>query len=189
MRSKVRHPVFARLYGRFSPMGERTGVGEHRDEMLAGLSGDVVEVGAGNGLNFAHYPAGVRHVTAFEPEPYLRQLALQAAAASPVPVDVLEGTADRIPSGDGVFDAAVSSLVLCSVADVGAALAELHRVLRSGGELRFYEHVRAADPGRARLQDRIDPIWSRMFGGCHPNRDTEASIVAAVFHSAGLPLT
>ena len=175
------HPVFARLYGRFSPLGEKSGVGEHRDELLAGLSGHVVEVGAGNGLNFGHYPPEVARVTAFEPEPHLRRLAEGAARRSAVSVEVRHGTAERIAVPDGTFDAAVVSLVLCSVPDPSAALAELRRVLRPGGELRFYEHVRAADPKRARLQDRVDPLWSRLFGGCHPNRQTEAAIGGAGF--------
>ena len=94
---------------------EHAGAAEHRDELLAGLNGRVIEVGAGNGLNFRHYPAAVTEVVALEPEPYLRQRAEQATAAAPVPVTVVAGVADALPADDAVFDAGVASLVLCSV--------------------------------------------------------------------------
>jgi ubiquinone/menaquinone biosynthesis C-methylase UbiE len=97
-------------------------------------------------------------------------------------VTVLDGTAVDLPAQNGEFAAAVASLVLCTVPDQAAALAEARRVLRPGGELRFYEHVRSADPRRARWQDRLaHRIWPAVGGGCHPNRDTEAAIAAAGF--------
>src|SRR3954469_22435285 len=110
------HPIFARLYTWLSRGAESSGAAEHRDETLAGLSGRVIEVGAGNGLNFAHYPPGVTEVVAVEPEPYLRAQAEAAAAAAATPVTVLDGVADALPAEDGSFDAAVASLVLCTVA-------------------------------------------------------------------------
>jgi ubiquinone/menaquinone biosynthesis C-methylase UbiE len=178
----VRNPLFARLYTWLSRGAERAGAAEHRDETLAGLRGRVVEIGAGNGLNFTHYPAEVEEVVAVEPEPYLQARAREAAAAAPVKVTVVDGTADHLPGADGEFDAAVASLVLCTVPDQSRALAEVRRVLRPGGELRFYEHVRAPDRGRARWQDRLARrLWPALGGGCHPNRDTEAAIVAAGF--------
>ncbi|MDQ6916180.1 MAG: class I SAM-dependent methyltransferase, partial [Actinomycetota bacterium] len=168
---EVRNPLFARLYTWLSRGAERAGAAEHRDRNLADLSGRVVEIGAGNGLNFAHYPAEVDEVVAVEPEPYLRARAREAAAGAPVKVTVVDGTADRLPGEDGEFDAAVASLVLCTVPEPGSALAEARRVLRPGGELRFYEHVRAPDPRRARWQDRLARrIWPACGGGCHPNR-------------------
>jgi ubiquinone/menaquinone biosynthesis C-methylase UbiE len=180
--AEVRNPLFARLYTLLSRGAESAGAAEHRDRNLAGLRGRVVEIGAGNGLNFDHYPAEVDEVVAVEPEPYLRAKAVEAAAGAPVRVTVVDGTADRLPAGDGEFDAAVASLVLCTVPDPARALAEAHRVLQPGGELRFYEHVRARDPRRARWQDRLAKrIWPACGGGCHPNRDTEAAIVAAGF--------
>jgi ubiquinone/menaquinone biosynthesis C-methylase UbiE len=181
--TEVRHPLFARLYARLSPGVERKGGAEHRAELLAGVAGRVVEVGAGNGLNFAHYPAAVTEVVAVEPEPYLRERAAEAAAAAPVPVRVVEGVADALPARDGEFDAAVASLVLCSVPDQAAALAEIRRVLRPGGELRFYEHVVSDRPRTARLQRRADDwgLWPRLSGGCHASRDTTAAIEAAGF--------
>lgn len=175
------HPVFARCYHFLSPVLERAGTSAHREELLEGLRGDVVELGAGNGLNFAHYPNGVRTVLAIEPDPFLRTKAEQAASRASVPITVREGKAERLPIPDAQVHAAVASLVLCSVPHVAQALAELFRVLRPGGELRFYEHVRAEDPSVARRQDRVDAIWPVLAGGCHPNRDTVAEITAAGF--------
>jgi ubiquinone/menaquinone biosynthesis C-methylase UbiE len=175
------HPRFARMYERISLQAEERGTAEHRDRALAGLSGRVIEVGAGNGLNFGHYPKTVAEVVAVEPEDRLRALAEQAAARATVPVRVVAGHADALPAEDGSFDAAVASLVLCSVPDVAGALAEIRRVLRSDGELRFFEHVRSDKPWFGLLQDVITPLWSRTGAGCHPNRDTTAAIRAAGF--------
>jgi SAM-dependent methyltransferase len=176
----VRHPLFARAYARAAPRMDELGVAAHRRELLEGVCGRVVELGAGTGASFAHYPAGVGEVVAVEPEPYLRALAMEAAADAPVPVTVVAATAEALPFDDGAFDAAVASLVLCSVRDPDAALAELHRVLRAGGELRFYEHVRGA--GRlARVQRALDVAWPRVAGGCHLARDTPAAIARAGF--------
>ena len=180
-RRGARHPVFARLYGRIAAAGEESGRAGHRAEMLAGLAGNVIEAGAGNGLNFAHYPSAVTEVLAVEPEPHLRRLAAHAAASAPVPVRIIDGTAGLLPAGDAQFDGAVCSGVLCSVPDLQQALTELRRVLRPAGQLRFYEHVRSADPRRARMQDRADGIWAALNGGCHPNRDTEAAITTQGF--------
>jgi len=178
--ASVHHPIFARLFawGASNAPAEQT---EHRRRLLEGLSGRVIEVGAGNGLNFPHYPGEVSEVVAVEPEPYLREKASQAAATAPVQVTVIDGLADSLPAGAGEFDAAVASLVLCSVPDQATALAELRRVLRPGGELRFYEHVLSQDPKAARGQHRTDRLWPRFSGGCHPNRDTPGSIEAAGF--------
>src|SRR3954471_21395108 len=121
--------------------------------MLAGLSGRVVEIGAGNGANFAHYPAAVTEVVAVEPEPFLREGAQRAAAGTPVRISVVDALGDQLPFEDASFDAAVACLVLCSVPDQARVLAELHRVVEPGGELRFYEHVHAhSQPGRAMLE-------------------------------------
>jgi SAM-dependent methyltransferase len=178
----VRHPLFARLYAHVITRNEPDEVGAHRDELLAGLSGRVIEIGAGAGPNFARYPAGVTEVVAVEPEPYLRERAAAAAAAAPVPVTVVDGLADALPAADGSFDAAVACLMLCSVPDQARALAELRRVLRPGGELRFYEHVRASSPRTVRVQQLVDrTFWPHVFGGCHTSRDTVAAIEAAGF--------
>ncbi|WP_330177016.1 class I SAM-dependent methyltransferase [Streptomyces sp. NBC_01498] len=178
----VRHPLFARVYARMSVAADRGGVAAHRAELLAGLSGRVVEIGAGNGLNFARYPAAVTDVVAVEPERSLRRLAVGAAARAPVPVDVRPGTAEALPVEDQGFDAAVVSLVLCTVRDVPKALAEIRRVLRPGGELRFFEHGPAPEPGMARVQRVLDrTVWPALFGGCHTSRDTLAALGGAGF--------
>jgi ubiquinone/menaquinone biosynthesis C-methylase UbiE len=176
------HPLFARVYERFSVREEGRGQAENRDRVLAGLEGRVVEVGAGNGLNFAHYPVGVTEVVAVEPEPFLRERAAERAATAPVPVRVVHGTAEALPLADGSVDAVVVSLVLCSVADQGVALAEARRVLRPGGELRFYEHVISHRPAKAAFQRVFTAtVWKRIAAGCHMDRDTGAAIEAAGF--------
>lgn len=177
----MHHPVFARMYARMAKEFEAKGAAEHRDEALAGLAGRVVEVGAGTGANFGHYPATVTEVVAVEPEPYLREIAERAAVSAPVPVTVLDGVADRLPLDDASCDAGVASLVLCTVDDPAAALAELRRVICPGGELRFFEHVRAATPGFARFQRIVDVAWPHLGGGCHASRDTVDAIEAAGF--------
>jgi len=179
--SSISHPLFARYYARSSLAMERS-IGRHRKTLLAGLSGQVVEVGAGNGLNFAHYPQTVSHVIAVEPEPLLRTIAQRNAAAAPVRVTVLDGVADHLPAADADCDAVVTSLVLCTVPDVPAALAEVTRVLKPGGQLRFLEHVRSTRPVGARVQRILDAtVWPRLGGGCHCARDTAAAIRAAGF--------
>jgi ubiquinone/menaquinone biosynthesis C-methylase UbiE len=169
------------MYVRISAESERRGTAEHRDRVLAGLTGRVIEVGAGNGVNFAHYPDTVSEIVAVEPENRLRSMAEQAAAKVSVPVRVVAGHAGALPAEDATFDAAVASLVLCSVSDVPAALAEIRRVLKPGGELRFFEHVRATNRLFGLLQDALTPVWSRVGGGCHLNRDTAEAIRAAGF--------
>jgi ubiquinone/menaquinone biosynthesis C-methylase UbiE len=179
--SAVRHPIFARMFDRLSEREERMGQAEHREAMLRGLSGRVVELGAGNGINFRHYPSSVTQLLAVEPEPYLRERAERAAGAAPVPVSVVDGLGGALPFDADTFDAAVVSLVLCSVPEQDAALSDLFRVIRPGGELRFYEHVRANDRRLVRLQDAVTPVWKLCAGGCHPNRDTGAAIEKAGF--------
>ncbi|WP_327298931.1 MULTISPECIES: class I SAM-dependent methyltransferase [unclassified Streptomyces] len=179
----VHHPLFARFYARFSVNADRTaGVAAHRAELLGGLSGRVIEIGAGNGLNFAHYPATVSEVVALEPERTLRQLAVRSAMRAPVSVDVMPGTAEALPVPDETFDAAVASLVLCTVRDLPQALTEIRRVLRPGGELRFFEHGLGQGPAMAATQRALDrTVWPLLFGGCHTARDTLAAIEAAGF--------
>jgi ubiquinone/menaquinone biosynthesis C-methylase UbiE len=181
MSDEVRHPLFARFFVRLAQRGEEAGMREHRQRLLAGARGRVIEVGAGNGLNFPHYPPEVSEVVAVEPEDYLRARAEEAAERAPVPVSVVDGVADRLPAEDSSFDVGVASLVLCSVPDQAGALAELRRVLKPGGELRFYEHVLATSPRRVRIQNLAARFWPRVGGGCHPNRDTVGAIERAGF--------
>jgi ubiquinone/menaquinone biosynthesis C-methylase UbiE len=175
------HSIFARVYPRLSAAMERTGGAELRDRMLAGLTGRVIEVGAGDGMNFMHYPPGVTSVLAVEPEPYLREIAERRAAQAPVTVKVVEGVAESLPGSEESFDAAVVSLVLCSVGDPRAVLTEVHRVLKPGGELRFLEHVRAQTPVLLGVQRVLGVIWPMLFGGCHLTRDPSTAIRAAGF--------
>lgn len=179
----VHHPVFARYYARMSVAAETTaGLAGIRKELLSGLTGRVIEIGAGNGLNFTHYPPTVSEVVAIEPERTLRQLAIRSALGAGIPVDVMPGTAEALPAEDETFDAAVLSLVLCTVRDVRRSLAEARRVLRPGGELRFFEHVRADDRAMATTQRVLDAtLWPLLTGGCHTSRDALAAIEAAGF--------
>jgi ubiquinone/menaquinone biosynthesis C-methylase UbiE len=165
-----------------SHVAEAKGGSEHRDRLLAGLHGRVIEVGAGNGLNFSHYPSAVTELVAVEPEAFLRARAEGAARSSSVRITIRDGTADALAVPDAAFDAGVASLVLCSVPDQATALAELRRVIRPGGELRFYEHVVSKRPGPARLQRIADrTIRPFLSGGCHAGRDTLAAIERAGF--------
>lgn len=165
-------PIFARIYSRMAKSMESAGVAEHRRRLLAGLVGSVIEIGAGNGLNFPHYPDTVSEVIAVEPEPYLRNRAKLAALYATTQISVVDGDAEHLPLEYTTVDAAVFSLVLCSVTDQSAALMEIQRVLRPGGELRFYEHVLANDERLARIQRLIEPIWTRLAGGCKLTRNT-----------------
>jgi SAM-dependent methyltransferase len=151
-----------------------------RRENLAGLSGRVLEVGAGVGTNFALYPASVEQVVAVEPERRLRARAHAAAATGPVPVVLVGETAEGFSCGEP-FDAVVCSLVLCSVSDPGMVLRRLYSLLRPGGQLRYLEHVASAGV-RGRVQQFADAtLWPRLLGNCHTHRDTERSIVDAGF--------
>ncbi|MGC9221770.1 MAG: class I SAM-dependent methyltransferase [Solirubrobacteraceae bacterium] len=171
------HPIFAHTYAFMSRFG-REGLGRRRAALLAGLSGRVIEVGAGIGDNFEHYPLTVTEVVAVEPEPHLRKLATHAAARAPVAVSVHAGFAEALPFDDASFDVAVTSLVLCSVQSPSLALAELQRVIRPGGELRFFEHVRSHSRVLATLQEVMDRshLWPAVAGGCHCARDTLSDI-------------
>ncbi len=142
----------------------------------------MIELGAGSGANFAHYPASVSEVTAVEPEPYLRERARLAATGAAPDISVEPGDADSLPGDAASFDAGVVALVLFSVPDQQRALAELFRVIRPGGELRFYEHVVSHSPLEARLQRAADAtFWPRIAGGCRLARDTTTAIERAGF--------
>jgi SAM-dependent methyltransferase len=179
---KVEHPFFARLYLRMASSRKASGEDDYRRRLVADLRGRVIEVGAGNGLNFPFYPDTVEQVLAVEPEPLLRQAAVDNAREAPVRVEVVDGVSGRLPADDESFDAGVASLVLCSVPDQDRALAELWRVIRPGGELRFYEHVVAHRRLAAGLQRVADAtFWPLVAGGCHVARDTGAAIERAGF--------
>jgi SAM-dependent methyltransferase len=183
----VRHPIIARLYAAQAEKAEGLGLAHRRRQLLEGLSGRVLEIGAGTGANFAHFPQSVTEIVAIEPEPFRRRRAQQAAAHSPVPVRVVDAPAEQTPFEDEEFDAGVASLVLCSVSDPAAALRELYRIIRPGGELRFNEHVRSASASVARIQSTADRLgWPHLSGGCHLARATEAMISEAGFQITSL---
>jgi ubiquinone/menaquinone biosynthesis C-methylase UbiE len=180
MSGEVDHPLFAR-FAEFVAKREGDEELERRREVLAGLSGRVIEIGSGSGPNFRHYPEAVSELVAVEPEDHLRAKAEEAARESGRPIRVIDALADDLPFEDASFDAAVAVLVLCSVPSQAAALAELRRVVRPGGELRFYEHVVGTSRRLAGLQRALAPGLARVFGGCRTDRDTGAAIEAAGF--------
>jgi len=176
-RPQTGHSLCARLYAKQAGGAESKGMTDQRRRMLDGLAGTVVEIGAGNGLNFRHYPSAVSAVYAFEPDPYLRPLAAEAAADAAVPISVGEAVAEELPLDDASVDNAVASLVLCSVADLDGAVGELHRVVKPGGELRVNEHVISEHPVRGVLQRAADvTVWPIVSGGCHLGRDTRSAL-------------
>jgi len=183
----LRNPFFARLYHHVLRRVEGPGVIRCRQEALQGLTGTVLEVGAGDGANFRHYPDSVQEILAIEPEPYLRRHAMEAAAEAAADVRVVAGDGDHLPAADNTVDAVVYVLVLCSVPDQARALAEVRRVLRPGGQLRVFEHVRAQHRVARRAQQVADAtFWPRCFGGCHVGRDTLGAIAAAGLDTSGV---
>ncbi len=169
---RPRHPLAGRLLPAFLSRADERGAREHRKCLLSCLAGRVIEVGAGHGPNFPWYPRDVTEVVAVEPEPYLRQRARKAAPSGAVPIRVVDGVAERLPFPDRTFDAGVASLLLCSVRDPALALREFARVIRPGGVLAFYEHVRSTDGRLALLQRALDAtLWPLVSGGCHCSRD------------------
>jgi len=178
--------VFSAMYDRMIGKAERSGLGDHRRALLAGASGDVLEIGGGTGANLDYYGDGVRTLTIVEPEkPMLRRLQ-HHIEQSGLQAKALRAPAEDLPFNDASFDVVVSTLVLCTVDDVPRALRELHRVLRPGGKLLFIEHVRSDDEKLARTQDRMLPINVRIGHGCHPNRRTLDSIRDAGFEVTSL---
>lgn len=173
------NPLFARIWT-FMSSRETDWLRDRRRENLEGLSGRVLEVGAGTGSNFGFYPDTVTEVVAVEPESQLRESATAAASAAPVPVTVLASTVEALDVAQP-FDAIVCSLVLCSVDQPEDVLRQLLALLKPGGELRYFEHV--ASPGvRGGLQRLADAtFWPRLFGNCHTHRETEQVITAAGF--------
>jgi SAM-dependent methyltransferase len=183
MTNTVDNPFFARVWTVMA-RHEPEAVKRLRRENLAGLSGRVLEVGAGTGTNFELYPDTVTEVVAVEPERRLAELAKEAAAAAPVPVTVTASTIESLDTGDP-FDAVVCSLVLCSVEDPEHVVRQLHSLLKPGGELRYLEHV-ASSGARERLQKIADAtLWPRIAGNCHTHRHTEQTIVGAGFQVSG----
>jgi ubiquinone/menaquinone biosynthesis C-methylase UbiE len=170
--------AFSALYDSLLKGTEEAGLRDRRREVLSAAKGRTLDIGAGTGANLGLFPKDVDLVMA-EPDPHMLKRLRAKLAESAVEVEVVEAGAERLPFEDDSFDTAVFTLVLCTVPDPKAALAEAARVLKPGGQLLFVEHVRAQDDRSARWQDRLETPW-RLFGdGCHCNRDTVATIEAS----------
>ncbi|HEY8584691.1 MAG TPA: class I SAM-dependent methyltransferase [Capillimicrobium sp.] len=165
----------AALYEPVLSLGERLGMRRRRADLLAGVSGRVLEIGAGTGLNLEHYPAGVELVLT-EPVAGMRDRLAARVAAAGRDAEVVAASADALPFADDAFDVVVSTMVLCTVPDQEAALGEIRRVLRPGGRLVFIEHVRASSRVRAFVQDRLNAPWRVYADGCECNRATVPAI-------------
>jgi len=181
------HRFFAAIYDRMMASTEDAGLREMRADLVARATGRTLELGAGTGLNLGHYGAGVTGLVLTEPDPFMaRRLRERLAADSPAPgaADVVEAPAEELPFEDSTFDTVVSTLCLCTVDEPERVVAEVARVLRPGGRLLYIEHVRSASPGTARWQDRLERPWGWLAGGCHPNRDTAATLAASELEPA-----
>ncbi|HEU4564207.1 MAG TPA: methyltransferase domain-containing protein [Gemmatimonadaceae bacterium] len=172
--------VFPWLYDLVMAAAERRWLAPMRARLVAGLGGRVLEVGAGTGLDFPHYPAAAL-VVATEPDVAMLERARARARQAPARVLVVAADAEALPFRDGAFDAGVVALALCTIPRPQRALEELRRVLRPGVPLRLLEHVRAPDRRAARMQERLTPVWRRLAGGCHLDRDTVAEVARAGF--------
>ncbi|HET9014579.1 MAG TPA: methyltransferase domain-containing protein [Thermomicrobiaceae bacterium] len=179
------HPFIAALYGPVMEPAERGWLGRRRAAVVARARGDVLEIGGGTGANLSLYGPAVRRLVVTEPDAAMRRRLTERAAGLPRAVAVGAARAEALPFPDASFDTLVATLVLCSVDDLGTALGEARRVLRPGGRLLFFEHVRGTG-WRGRLQDAAQPVWSAMVAGCRPNRDSVAGIAAAGFRLAEL---
>jgi ubiquinone/menaquinone biosynthesis C-methylase UbiE len=170
---------FSALYDRLFEATEDAGLRQMRRELVAEASGRVLELGAGTGANVELYPAAVEELVLAEPDPHMTKRLRGKLAEWGSRAEVIEAPAEHLPVDDSSFDTVVVTLVLCTVADPQAALAEIARVLEPGGKLLFIEHVRSEKPGLARWQDRLERPWHFLGDGCHCNRDTVATIVAS----------
>ena len=171
--------AFSALYDRSLKATEDAGLQRMRAELLAGAGGRTVELGAGTGANLDLYPDAVAELVLSEPDPHMVARLRGKLGVAARDAAVVAAPAERLPFPDDSFDTAVATLVLCTIPDPAAALAEVARVLKPGGRFLFLEHVRAEDPGLARWQDRLEKPWRFLGDGCHCNRDTVASIEAS----------
>jgi ubiquinone/menaquinone biosynthesis C-methylase UbiE len=152
-----------------------------RRRVIGAAEGRVLEIGIGSGLNLPLYGTSVSSVIGLEPSPELLRMARPRAAAASVLVELLDASAEAMPLDDGTFDTVVTTWTLCTIPDAPRALAEMRRVLKPGGALLFVEHGRAPEPGVAQWQDRLDPLWWRIAGGCHLNRKIDDLISGGGF--------
>ncbi len=173
------HRVFAATYDLMLRSVERRSLGRRRHELLEGLTGRVLDIGAGTGVNLPYYRDAAL-VTLAEPDAAMRAKLTAKLGDATVPVRTSDAPAEALPFPDASFEAVVSTLVLCTVVDPDRALAEIRRVLAPGGQLVLLEHVRGTG-GLARWQDRLTPLWRHLAAGCHLNRDTRAAVERAGF--------
>lgn len=175
--------AFSAAYDRGFRGAEDAGLREMRRELLAQARGRVLELGAGTGLNLEHYPESIESLTMVEPDPHMTKQLRDKLAQSgrSAEVSVVEAPGEDLPFADGSFDTVAVTLVLCTVPDPDATLAEIKRVLAPGGQLLFLEHVRSHDDGLAKWQDRLEGPWKFLADGCRCNRDTVSAIGAAGF--------
>jgi ubiquinone/menaquinone biosynthesis C-methylase UbiE len=152
-----------------------------RRRVVSAAEGRVLEVGIGSGLNLPLYGPAVRTVIGLDPSEELLRMARERAAAAPVPVELLEASAEAVPLDAASIDTVVSTWTLCTIPVANRALAELRRVLKPGGALLFVEHGRAPEPIVALWQERLDPLWRRIAGGCHLNRKIDDLISGSGF--------
>jgi ubiquinone/menaquinone biosynthesis C-methylase UbiE len=164
--------LIAALYDRMAAASEREGLADRRRKLLTHARGRVLEVGAGTGINLEHYPDEIEELVLVEPEPAMARKLDRRLREIGRRAQIVEAGAEALPFPDASFDTVVCTLVLCSVEHAPRALIELRRVLRPGGSLLFLEHVRSDDPGTARLQNRINPVWRFATNGCNCNRPT-----------------
>ena len=152
-----------------------------RARVIGAAEGRVLEIGIGSGLNFPLYGAPVTSVIGLEPSPELLRMARPRASTAPVPITLLDASAETIPLDARSVDTVVTTWTLCTIPNAPLALSEMRRVLKPGGTLLFVEHGRAPESGVARWQDRLDPLWSRFAGGCHLNRKMDDLIAGNGF--------
>jgi ubiquinone/menaquinone biosynthesis C-methylase UbiE len=176
----VRHRLFAALYDRMNAAAERRWMGKRRANLLADAHGVVLEIGGGTGANLSFYQ-DIERLVITEPDPFMRKKLRPKLAQARIPVEISDADAQWLPFADESFDTVVSTLVFCTIPDPQAALMEIRRVLRPArGRLLLLEHVRGE--GRvARWQDRVQPLWSCLLAGCHPNRATVSTVEATGF--------
>ncbi|HSK27859.1 MAG TPA: class I SAM-dependent methyltransferase [Jiangellales bacterium] len=177
------HRVFAWAYDKFSGPTERGPVGAARRRLVSKARGDVVDLGAGTGLNTPHLGSGVGALHLIEPDPHMLRRLRERVDDRTV---LHHALAEDLPLPDASVDTVITTLTMCSVLDVDAAAREARRVLRPGGQLLVLEHVRSIDPRLAAWQDRLDALFVRTGGGCHHNRDTAAALAAAGFDTTPL---
>lgn len=181
MIARLYDKLFASLYDKFFAAAERDGMAARRKELLSNARGRVLEIGAGTGLNVDSYPETLDRLVLTEPSEPMAKRMVDKVAESPLDPEVVIATAEELPFDDASFDTIVSTLVLCTVPDPAAALAEIQRLLAPGGQLLLLEHVRSESADSAKWQDRLETPWRLYGNGCYCNRDTISMVESAGF--------